>query len=54
MADAATSTGAAAPAKPHFVVLDGLRRVAAVMAVLVHLFGAYAQNVPQKQIVNPG
>lgn len=54
LTDAATSTDATAPAKPHFVVLDGLRGVAALMVVLFHLFEAYAQNAPQKQIVNHG
>jgi peptidoglycan/LPS O-acetylase OafA/YrhL len=52
--DAATSTDAVAPAKPHFVVLDGLRGVAAVTVVIFHLFEAWNGSDPQKQIVNHG
>lgn len=52
--DAATSTDAIAPAKGHYVVLDGLRGVAALMVVIFHLFEAYAGGNPQRQIVNHG
>lgn len=51
---AATATDAVSPGKSHFVVLDGLRGVAAVMVVLFHLFEAHAGGDPQKQIVNHG
>jgi peptidoglycan/LPS O-acetylase OafA/YrhL len=52
--DAATSIGAIAPAKDHYVILDGLRGVAALMVVVFHLFEAYAAGNPHKQIVNHG
>lgn len=52
--NAATSTDAVAPAKPHFVVLDGLRGVAAVTVVIFHLFEAWNGGDPHKQIVNHG
>ena len=52
--DAATSTDAIAPAKGHYLILDGLRGVAALMVVVFHLFEAYAGGNPQKQIVNHG
>jgi peptidoglycan/LPS O-acetylase OafA/YrhL len=51
---AATSTDATAPAKSHYVVLDGLRGVAALMVVVFHLFEAYSGGVPQNQIINHG
>lgn len=51
---AATSTTAIAPAKSHYVVLDGLRGVASVMVVIFHLFEAYADDNPLKQIINHG
>lgn len=51
---AATSTTAVAPAKSHFVILDGLRGVAALMVVIFHTFEAYADNDPTKQIINHG
>src|ERR1044071_1421584 len=47
---AATSTTGIAPEKSHYVVLDGLRGVASVLVVVFHLFEAYAQGQPQKQI----
>lgn len=53
-ADAAMAAGAIAPAKSHYVVLDGLRGVASVMVVVFHLFEVYAGGDPQKQIVNHG
>jgi peptidoglycan/LPS O-acetylase OafA/YrhL len=49
-----TSTDATRPGKDHFVILDGLRGVAALMVVVFHLFEAYAFGDPQKQIVNHG
>lgn len=53
-ASAATATTAVAPAKSHYVVLDGLRGVAALMVVMFHTFEAYADNDPTKQIINHG
>lgn len=51
---AATSTDAIAPGKPHYVVLDGLRGVAALMVVMFHTFEAYAGGDPTRQIINHG
>lgn len=51
---AATSTDAIHPAKSHYIVLDGLRGVASLVVVVFHLFEAYADNNPQKQIINHG
>ncbi|MET3665151.1 acyltransferase [Caulobacter sp. 1776] len=51
---AATSTDATAPAKSHYVILDGLRGVAALMVVAFHLFEAHAGGSPHKQIINHG
>ncbi len=51
---AATSTDATQPAKSHYVILDGLRGVAALMVVVFHLFEAWAGGIPQNQIVNHG
>jgi peptidoglycan/LPS O-acetylase OafA/YrhL len=45
---------AVAPGKSHYVVLDGLRGVAAVMVVMFHTFEAYADNDPTRQIINHG
>jgi peptidoglycan/LPS O-acetylase OafA/YrhL len=53
-ASAATSTTAIAPAKSHYVVLDGLRGVASLIVVIFHLFEAYADDNPLKQIINHG
>jgi peptidoglycan/LPS O-acetylase OafA/YrhL len=50
----ATATDATAPAKSHYVILDGLRGVAALMVVVFHLFEAYSGGDPQKQIINHG
>lgn len=52
--DAATATDARSPGKGHYTVLDGMRGVAALMVVIFHLFEAYADGDPQKQIVNHG
>ncbi|MDB5677530.1 MAG: acyltransferase [Sphingomonas bacterium] len=54
ISDAATSTNATAPAKSHYVILDGLRGVASLVVIVFHLFEAYADNNPQKQIINHG
>jgi len=50
----ATPTTAIAPAKSHYVVLDGLRGIAALMVVIFHTFEAYADGNPIKQIINHG
>lgn len=54
MADAATSTDATAPGKSHYVILDGLRGVASLTVVIFHLFEAWSDGDPQKQIINHG
>jgi peptidoglycan/LPS O-acetylase OafA/YrhL len=51
---AATSTDAVAPGKRHYAILDGLRGVASLIVIVFHLFEAYADNDPQKQIINHG
>lgn len=51
---APNSTDAVSPGKNHYVILDGLRGVAALIVVAFHLFEAYAENNPQKQIINHG
>ena len=48
------TAGAAAPQKSHYVVLDGLRGVASLLVVVFHLFEAFADNDPTKQIINHG
>lgn len=53
-ASAATSTNAVAPAKSHYVVLDGLRGVAAVTVVLFHITEAYALDQPLVHVINHG
>lgn len=50
----ATSTATVAPAKSHYVVLDGLRGIASLMVVIFHTFEAYADGNPIKQIINHG
>ncbi len=51
---AATSTTAIAPAKNHYVVLDGLRGVASLTVVAFHLFEPFSGEDPVKQIINHG
>jgi peptidoglycan/LPS O-acetylase OafA/YrhL len=51
---AATSTTAIAPAKSHYVILDGLRGVASLIVVIFHCFEAYTDDNPLKQIINHG
>jgi peptidoglycan/LPS O-acetylase OafA/YrhL len=53
-ASAATSTTAIAPAKSHYVILDGLRGVASLMVVAFHLFEPFSDVNPVKQIINHG
>ncbi|WP_395396911.1 acyltransferase [Novosphingobium sp. BL-8A] len=40
--------------KKHFVMLDGLRGVASLLVVAFHLFEAFAQGDPHRQIINHG
>ena len=54
MTVSATVTDATAPGKSHYVILDGLRGVAALMVVVFHLFEAWAGGDPEKQIINHG
>lgn len=51
---AATSTNAIAPAKSHYVVLDGLRGVASLLVVMFHIFEAWNGGDPAVQIINHG
>src|ERR1700678_1830509 len=51
---AATSTTAIAPAKSHYVLLDGLRGVASLMVVIFHTFEPHAHGNPLKQYINHG
>src|ERR1700735_626614 len=51
---AATSTTAIAPAKSHYVLLDGLRGVASLMVVIFHTFEPYSHGNPLKQLINHG
>ena len=53
-AAAATSTNAIAPAKNHYVVLDGLRGVASLMVLAFHLCEPYSNDDATKQIINHG
>lgn len=52
--NAATSTDATTSRREHFVLLDGLRGVAAIMVVLFHLFEPFSGSNPQFQIINHG
>lgn len=54
MTTAATATDATAIGKSHYVILDGLRGVAALMVVAFHLFEAYSGGNPANQIINHG
>ena len=40
-------------AKPHYLILDGLRGVAAVMVVMLHIFEAHSTS-PLDQVINHG
>lgn len=53
-ASAATSTTAIAPAKNHYVVLDGLRGIASLMVLAFHLFEPFSRGDATKQIINHG
>jgi peptidoglycan/LPS O-acetylase OafA/YrhL len=53
-ASARTSTTAIAPAKNHYVILDGLRGVASLMVLSFHLFEPFSGENPVKQIINHG
>ncbi len=41
-------------AKPHYLILDGLRGVAAIMVVIFHIFEAHAGGSHVDQIINHG
>ncbi len=43
-----------ADSKSHYLILDGLRGVAAIMVVIFHLFETFSENNHLKQIVNHG
>ena len=51
---ATSSTTAIAPAKNHYVILDGLRGVASLMVLAYHLFEPFAHESPVRQIINHG
>jgi len=53
-ASAATSTNVIAPAKNHYVVLDGLRGIASLMVVAFHLFEPFSHDDATKQVINHG
>lgn len=53
VSDPAT-TAAPAAAKQHYLILDGLRGVAALMVVLFHVAEAYRPGQPLTQLVNHG
>src|SRR6516225_9374324 len=40
--------------KPHYLILDGLRGVAAVVVVIFHIFEAHSMGDAQHQIINHG
>ncbi len=48
------TTSPAIASKSHYEILDGLRGVAAILVVMFHTFEAYADDNPQKQIINHG
>ena len=50
----ATTTTAIAPAKNHYVILDGLRGVASLMVLAFHLCEPFSDGKPVKQIINHG
>src|SRR5215471_15605742 len=43
-----------AASKPHYLILDGLRGVAAVVVVIFHIFEAHSMGDAQHQIINHG
>jgi peptidoglycan/LPS O-acetylase OafA/YrhL len=53
-ASAATSTTAIAPAKNHYVILDGLRGVASLMVLAFHLCEPFSGGDAVKQVINHG
>lgn len=42
------------PKKPHYIILDGLRGVAAIMVVFFHVFEGFSGGDHTKQIINHG
>jgi len=43
-----------AASKPHYLILDGLRGVAAVVVVIFHIFEVHSMGDAQHQIINHG
>jgi peptidoglycan/LPS O-acetylase OafA/YrhL len=50
----ATTITTIAPAKNHYVILDGLRGVASLMVLAFHLCEPFSDGNPVKQIINHG
>lgn len=50
----ATPASVIAPARSHYVILDGLRGVAALMVLLMHLFEGHTGGDLHKMIINHG
>jgi peptidoglycan/LPS O-acetylase OafA/YrhL len=53
-ASVATSTTAIAPAKNHYVVLDGLRGVASLTVLAFHICEPFSDGDAVKQVINHG
>ena len=49
-----TTTTAIAPAKNHYVILDGFRGVASLMVLAFHLCEPFSDGNSVKQIINHG
>ena len=49
-----TSTSFFSDTKSHYVILDGLRGVAAIMVIIFHLFEIFSGGDHHKQIINHG
>jgi peptidoglycan/LPS O-acetylase OafA/YrhL len=53
-ASTAASTTVIAPAKNHYIVLDGLRGIASLMVLAFHLCEPFSQGDATKQVINHG